>query len=140
MSGTLPADWESVSSSAIARFDADKPKVATRIANRDVLNAIAPHLPELFGGSADLTGSVGTWHEKASRIGRNDWNGNYLSYGVREFVMGTVMNGLALHGGFIPYGGTFLVFSDYARNAIRLSALMKQRLVWVLTHDSIGVV
>ena len=139
MSGTLPADWESVSSSAIARFDADKPKVATRIANRDVLNAIAPHLPELFGGSADLTGSVGTWHEKASRIGRNDWNGNYLSYGVREFVMGTVMNGLALHGGFIPYGGTFLVFSDYARNAIRLSALMKQRLVWVLTHDSIGV-
>ena len=139
MGGTLPADWESVSSSAIARFDADKPKVATRIANRDVLNAIAPHLPELFGGSADLTGSVGTWHEKASRIGRNDWNGNYLSYGVREFVMGTVMNGLALHGGFIPYGGTFLVFSDYARNAIRLSALMKQRLVWVLTHDSIGV-
>ena len=139
MSGTLPADWESVSTSAIARFDADKPKVATRIANRDVLNAIAPHLPELFGGSADLTGSVGTWHEKASRIGRNDWNGNYLSYGVREFVMGTVMNGLALHGGFIPYGGTFLVFSDYARNAIRLSALMKQRLVWVLTHDSIGV-
>ena len=89
MSGTLPADWESVSSSAIARFDADKPKVATRIANRDVLNAIAPHLPELFGGSADLTGSVGTWHEKASRIGRNDWNGNYLSYGVREFVMGS---------------------------------------------------
>ena len=139
MSGALPADWESVSSSAIARFDADKPKVATRIANRDVLNAIAPHLPELFGGSADLTGSVGTWHEKAARIGRNDWNGNYLSYGVREFVMGTVMNGLALHGGFIPYGGTFLVFSDYARNAIRLSALMKQRLVWVLTHDSIGV-
>ena len=106
---------------------------------KDARDAIAPHLPELFGGSADLTGSVGTWHEKASRIGRNDWNGNYLSYGVREFVMGTVMNGLALHGGFIPYGGTFLVFSDYARNAIRLSALMKQRLVWVLTHDSIGV-
>ncbi len=73
------------------------------------------------------------------RIGRDEWHGNYLSYGVREFGMGAVMNGLALHGGFIPYGGTFLVFSDYARNAIRLSALMKQRLVWVLTHDSIGV-
>ncbi|WP_294623765.1 transketolase [uncultured Bilophila sp.] len=139
MSGALPADWEAVSKAAIERFDADKPKVATRIANRDVLNALAPHLPELFGGSADLTGSVGTWHEKAVRIGRDEWHGNYLSYGVREFGMGAVMNGLALHGGFIPYGGTFLVFSDYARNAIRLSALMKQRLVWVLTHDSIGV-
>lgn len=139
MTGTLPADWEAISKAAIERFDADKPKVATRIANRDVLNAIAPHLPELFGGSADLTGSVGTWHEKAVRIGRDEWHGNYLSYGVREFGMGAVMNGLALHGGFIPYGGTFLVFSDYARNAIRLSALMKQRLVWVLTHDSIGV-
>lgn len=139
MAGALPADWEAVSKAAIERFDADKPKVATRIANRDVLNAIAPHLPELFGGSADLTGSVGTWHEKAVRIGRDEWRGNYLSYGVREFGMGAIMNGLALHGGFIPYGGTFLVFSDYARNAIRLSALMKQRLVWVLTHDSIGV-
>ncbi len=139
MSGALPADWEAVSKAAIERFDADKPKVATRIANRDVLNALAPHLPELFGGSADLTGSVGTWHEKAVRIGRDEWHGNYLSYGVREFGMGAVMNGLALHGGVIPYGGTFLVFSDYARNAIRLSALMKQRLVWVLTHDSIGV-
>ena len=139
MSGALPADWEAVSKAAIERFDADKPKVATRIANRDVLNALAPHLPELFGGSADLTGSVGTWHEKAVRIGRDEWHGNYLSYGVSEFGMGAVMNGLALHGGFIPYGGTFLVFSDYARNAIRLSALMKQRLVWVLTHDSIGV-
>lgn len=139
MAGALPADWEAVSKAAIERFDADKPKVATRIANRDVLNAIAPHLPELFGGSADLTGSVGTWHEKAVRIGRDEWHGNYLSYGVREFGMGAIMNGLALHGGFIPYGGTFLVFSDYARNAIRLSALMKQRLVWVLTHDSIGV-
>ena len=139
MSGALPADWEAVSKAAIERFDADKPKVATRIANRDVLNALAPHLPELFGGSADLTGSVGTWHEKAVRIGRDEWHGNYLSYGVREFGMGAVMNGLALHGGFIPYGGTFLVFSDYARNAFRLSALMKQRLVWVLTYDSIGV-
>ena len=139
MSGALPADWDAVSKVAVEHFDADKLKIATRIANRDVLNLIAPRLPELFGGSADLTGSVGTWHEKAARIGRDDWSGNYLSYGVREFVMGTVMNGLALHGGFIPYGGTFLVFSDYARNAIRLSALMKQRLVWVLTHDSIGV-
>lgn len=139
MAGTLPADWEAATTAAVARFDADKPKIATRIANRDTLNALAPHLPELFGGSADLTGSVGTWHDQAVRIGHDEWNGNYLSYGVREFGMGAIMNGLALHGGFIPYGGTFLVFSDYARNAIRLSALMKRRLVWVLTHDSIGV-
>ena len=139
MSGTLPADWDAVSAAAITAFDTAKPKIATRIANRDVLNQLAPHLPELFGGSADLTGSVGTWHDGAVRIGKDTWEGNYLSYGVREFVMGTVMNGLALHGGFIPYGGTFLVFSDYARNAIRLSALMKQRVIWVLTHDSIGV-
>ena len=139
MSGTLPENWEAVADAAIAGFDADKPKLATRVANQKVLDVLAPELPELFGGSADLTGSVGTWHKEAVRIAHDSFEGNYLSYGVREFGMGAVMNGLALHGGFIPYGGTFLVFSDYARNAIRLSALMRQRLVWVLTHDSIGV-
>ena len=139
MSGTLPENWEAVADAAIAGFDADKPKLATRVANQKVLDVLAPELPELFGGSADLTGSVGTWHKEAVRIAHDSFEGNYLSYGVREFGMGAVMNGLALHGGFIPYGGPFLVFSDYARNAIRLSALMRQRLVWVLTHDSIGV-
>ncbi|MEG2005130.1 MAG: transketolase, partial [Bilophila sp.] len=139
MAGTLPDDWESVITSAITQMDTDKPTLATRIANRDVLNILAPHMPELFGGSADLSGSVGTWHERSVRVGCENWDGNYLSYGVREFLMGAMLNGIALHGGFIPYGGTFLVFSDYARNAIRLSALMKQRLVWVLTHDSIGL-
>ena len=139
MGGTLPADWESVSSSAIARFDADKPKVATRIANRDVLNAIAPHLPELFGGSADLTGSVGTKTSHSVNFDPATCTGNYLAYGVREFGMSAIMNGLALHGGFIPYAGTFMVFSDYAKNALRLAALMGTRAVWVFTHDSIGV-
>lgn len=139
MGGTLPVDWESVSSSAIARFDADKPKVATRIANRDVLNAIAPHLPELFGGSADLTGSVGTKTSHSVNFDPATCTGNYLAYGVREFGMSAIMNGLALHGGFIPYAGTFMVFSDYAKNALRLAALMGTRAVWVFTHDSIGV-
>ena len=139
MRGDLPAGWTDLVREAIASLDAEKPKIATRVANQKVLDLLAGSLPELFGGSADLTGSVGTWHAGSSRISRDTMDGNYLSYGVREFVMGTVMNGLALHGGFIPYGGTFLVFSDYARNAIRLSALMGQRVIWVLTHDSIGV-
>ena len=139
MKGDLPADWADIAAAMVKKAVEAGESIATRVASKKALEELVGNLPEMLGGSADLTGSVGTWHEKASRIGRNDWNGNYLSYGVREFVMGTVMNGLALHGGFIPYGGTFLVFSDYARNAIRLSALMKQRLVWVLTHDSIGV-
>ncbi len=139
MSGVFPENWEAKLAAAVAGFDAEKAKLATRVANQKVLDVLAPEFPELFGGSADLTGSVGTWHQKAVRISHDSFEGNYLSYGVREFGMGTVMNGLALHGGFIPYGGTFLVFSDYARNAIRLAALMKQKLVWILTHDSIGV-
>lgn len=139
IAGTLPADWGHVIASAISSMDADKASRATRIASRDVLNILAPHMPELLGGSADLSGSVGTWHDRSVRVSRDNWDANYISYGVREFLMGAMLNGIALHGGFIPYAGTFLVFSDYARNAIRLSALMKQRLVWVLTHDSIGV-
>jgi transketolase len=105
-------------------------KVATRKASQMVLEQISASLPELFGGSADLTSSNLTWVKGI---------GNYLSYGVREFGMAAIMNGVALHGGFIPYGGTFLTFSDYSRNAIRMAALMRQRVIHVLTHDSIGL-
>jgi transketolase len=113
-------------------------KLATRKASQLVLEAVSPLLPELFGGSADLTGSNLTNVQGSVRV--NDHGaGNYLSYGVREFGMAAIMNGMALHGGFIPYGGTFLTFSDYSRNAIRMAALMKQRVIHVLTHDSIGL-
>ena len=113
-------------------------KLATRKASQVVLEALSPLLPEFFGGSADLTGSNLT-NVKASVRVNDQGAGNYLSYGVREFGMAAMMNGMALHGGFIPYGGTFLTFSDYSRNAIRMAALMKQRVIHVLTHDSIGL-
>ena len=113
-------------------------KVATRKASQIVLEHISAGLPELFAGSADLTGSNLT-NVKASKPVTSDGSGNYLSYGVREFGMAAIMNGIVLHGGFIPYGGTFLVFSDYSRNAIRMAALMKRRVIHVLTHDSIGL-
>ena len=96
-------------------------------------------MPELLGGSADLTGSNNTNHKGSKAVTADDVGGNYLHYGVREFGMTAIMNGIALHGGFIPYGGTFLVFSDYARNAVRMAALMKQRVILVYTHDSIGL-
>ena len=100
----------------------------------------APDLPELLGGSADLTGSNNTLRKGATRHhAPTDASGSYLYYGVREFGMTAIMNGLALHGGFIPYGGTFLTFSDYARNAVRMAALMRQRVILVYTHDSIGL-
>lgn len=139
MSGDLPADWSDAARRALDRMAAEARPLATRAAGREVLDLIAPALPELVGGSADLTGSVGTRHAGAASVTPGSFGGNYIHYGVREFGMGAVMNGLALHGGFLPYGGTFLVFSDYARNAIRLAALMRRRVVWVLTHDSIGV-
>ncbi len=135
----LSADYQAAIEAHISALDTEKPQKATRIANQAVLDAIAESVPSLLGGSADLTSSVGTWHKLSKLIERDKMDGNYLSYGVREFLMGAMMNGLALYGGFIPYGGTFLVFSDYARNAIRLSALMQQRVLWVLTHDSIGL-
>lgn len=113
--------------------------IATRVAGKKVLDAVGASLPELIGGSADLTGSVGTFHANSKDLNLETFEGNYIHYGVREFAMSTVMNGLSLHGGFIPYGGTFLVFSDYAKNAVRLSALSKIHGIWVLTHDSIGV-
>lgn len=117
----------------------EQEEIATRVAGKKVLDAVASALPELLGGSADLTGSVGTFHAGSQSLDPEKFDGNYIHYGVREFAMSTVMNGLSLHGGFIPYGGTFLVFSDYAKNAIRLAALSKIRGIWVLTHDSIGV-
>jgi transketolase len=112
--------------------------VATRKASQNALDALATLVPEFFGGSADLTGSNLTNFKGCTLAGRDRW-GNHLSYGVREFGMAAIMNGVALHGGYIPYGGTFLTFSDYSRNAIRMAALMKQRVIHVFTHDSIGL-
>ena len=111
---------------------------ATRKASQNALDVLAPLVPEFFGGSADLTGSNLTNFKGCVKAGRDAW-GNHLSYGVREFGMAAIMNGMALHGGYIPYGGTFLTFSDYSRNAIRMAALMKQRVIHVFTHDSIGL-
>lgn len=137
--GELPKDWDKALMDHAAALQKAGAAQASRISSKEVLDVLAPALPELLGGSADLTGSVGTLWKGAEKITRDNFAGRYLSYGVREFAMGAMMNGLALHGGFIPYAGTFLVFADYAKNAMRLSALMKQRLIWVLTHDSIMV-
>ncbi|HVV69537.1 MAG TPA: transketolase [Gammaproteobacteria bacterium] len=135
----LPKEWES-KTQVFIRNCAEKPQnIATRKASELCLNAIAPLLPELMGGSADLTGSNNTWHSLSRVFNHYDPTGNYIHYGVREFAMFAMMNGIALHRGFIPYGGTFLTFIDYGRNAIRLAAMMKQRVIYVLTHDSIGL-
>ncbi|MBX6421157.1 MAG: transketolase [Nevskia sp.] len=139
MRGELPADWRATIEGVIEKARAQDKPVATRKASENVLNAIAPTLPELVGGSADLTESNLTLWHGAKVIGPGDLSGQYLFYGVREFGMCAAMNGLALHGGMIPFGGTFLVFSDYARNAIRMAALMRQRVIYVFTHDSIGL-
>jgi transketolase len=137
-SGELPADFASRLAALVEEQNAKAETLATRMASQNVLEALVPALPELVGGSADLTGSNLTM-AKASRVIGREGGGNYLFYGVREFGMCAVMNGLALHGGILPYGGTFLVFSDYARNALRLAALMRQRVIYVFTHDSIGL-
>ena len=136
----LPATWSSTKTQLFASMKAIEAPNASRKSSQQTLDILVPALPELLGGSADLTGSnltaaktSITWHHKT------DQAANYISYGVREFGMSAIMNGVALHKGFIPYGGTFAVFSDYARNAIRMSALMKQRVIYVLTHDSIGL-
>ncbi|MGE0114776.1 MAG: transketolase [Steroidobacteraceae bacterium] len=139
MAGELPVDFQPVLDAYIAKTAAAAATVATRQASQAALNGIGPSLPELLGGSADLTGSNNTNRKDSKAITGSDASGNYLHYGVREFGMAAIMNGLALHGGFIPYGGTFLVFSDYARNAVRMSALMRQRVIYVFTHDSIGL-
>jgi transketolase len=112
---------------------------ATRVSSQFVLNIIGPHLGGLLGGSADLSGSNNTFRKDSRAVTATDASGNYINYGVREFAMTAMMNGLALHGGFRPYAGTFLVFSDYARNAVRMAALMKQGVILVYTHDSIGL-
>jgi transketolase len=137
--GALPADWNSMSARIVADAAAAGADVATRQASQTALDAFAARLPELIGGSADLTGSNNTFHSGSKAIDRADASGNYLHFGVREFAMAAVLNGLSLHGGFVPYGGTFLVFSDYARNALRMAALMRTQAVHVLTHDSIGL-
>ncbi|MDL2267889.1 transketolase [Desulfovibrio sp. OttesenSCG-928-G15] len=139
MSAQLPENWDTLLKEHMhAVQKAGEPR-ASRVSSREVLDIAAPAIPELLGGSADLSGSVGTLWKGAKAITPDDFSGRYISYGVREFCMACMMNGLALHGGFIPYAGTFLVFSDYCKNAVRLSGLMKQRVVYVFTHDSIMV-
>ena len=122
-------------SALVRETDAKAETVATRKASQNALEALAAFLPELLGGSADLTVSNLTM-TKASRVVGHSGGGNYVFYGVREFGMCTIMSGLALHRGLIPYGGTFLVFSDYARNALRMAALIGVRVIYVFTHDS----
>jgi transketolase len=138
MNGELPLNWSKHVADAIAAINAKGETVATRKASQIAINALAPVLPEFVGGSADLTGSNLTNWTGCHPV-RNGNPGNYISYGVREFGMSAIMNGMALHGGVLPFGGTFLMFSEYARNALRMSALMKQRVIYVFTHDSIGL-
>ncbi len=139
MQGTIPANWEAESTKALYAINEQAQAVATRKASEIALEAIGPLLPELIGGSADLTPSNNTWWSGSKEVSADDASGNYIRYGVREFAMSAIMNGLALHGGFIPYAGTFLTFSDYARNAVRMAALMNIPSLFVYTHDSIGL-
>ncbi len=139
MSAALPAGFAEFADAMTARAQADAAAAATRQSSQSALNAIGPMLPELIGGSADLTPSNGTWRKDSVTLTPEQPAGNYLHYGVREFGMSAIMNGFACHGGCIPYGGTFLTFSDYARNAVRMSALMRLGVIYVYTHDSIGL-
>jgi transketolase len=139
MNSELPENWESTCEAFIETSANKAENIASRKASQNTLNAYAPVLPELFGGSADLTGSNLTAWSGSNWLNNGAEDGNYLSYGVREFAMVAINNGMALHGGFIPYAGTFLIFSDYARNALRMAALMKQRNIFVFSHDSIGL-
>ena len=139
MSGELPADWKAIIDGVIAEFAKTDKAVASRKSSKNVLDVIAAKLPELFGGSADLSESNCTDFKGHKSLRHGALSGNYVNYGVREFGMSAAMNGIALHGGLIPFGGTFLTFSDYARNAVRMAALMKIRSIFVYTHDSIGL-
>ena len=145
VSGELPSDFQEKIKSLVADTTLKAETIATRKASQNALEVLLPAVPELIGGSADLTGSNLTMVKASKVVGKPDASvgqnggGNYLFYGVREFGMGAIMNGLALHGGFIPYGGTFLVFSDYMRNSLRMAALMGIRSIYVLTHDSLGL-
>jgi transketolase len=137
--GELPVDFAARTAEILTRIVARGETIATRKASQNAIEALSPMLPELIGGSADLTWSNLTVWSGSKGIGKESAGGNYLHYGVREFGMSAIMNGIALHGGHIPYGGTFLTFSDYARNALRMAALMKLRAIFVYTHDSIGL-
>ncbi len=139
MRGELPVDFAVVADTYIAKLQAEGPVVASRKASQMAIEAFAPHLPELVGGSADLAHSNLTLWKGSKSVASSDPDANYVYYGVREFAMTAISNGLALHGGFVPYDATFLVFSDYARNAVRMSALMEARAIHVYTHDSIGL-
>lgn len=139
MQGDLPANFAEKTSQYIKDLQEKGETVASRKASQNVLNELAPELPELLGGSADLAPSNLTFWKGAQAITREDASGNYVHYGVREFGMAAIINGVALHGGFIPYGATFLIFMEYARNALRMAALMKQQHIEVFTHDSIGL-
>ncbi len=139
MQGNLPSAWTELIASVIDSCTNAKQNIATRVASQKNIESVMQLLPELMGGSADLTGSVGTMNKYSKPISNTDFSGNYIYYGVREFAMGAMMNGMALHGGILPYAGTFMMFSDYAKNAIRLAAIMGTHTLWILTHDSIGV-
>jgi transketolase len=137
--GVLKSGWREALAGVKAKFAADSAKMATRQASGTVLDALTPAIPTLVGGSADLTGSNNTKAKGQKLVTAPDYAGTYIHYGVREHGMAAAMNGLALHGGIVPYGGTFLIFADYLRPSLRLAALMKQRVIYVLTHDSVGV-
>ncbi|MFI8396799.1 transketolase [Pseudomonas sp. NPDC078863] len=139
LSGELPADFSEKASAYIAEVAAKGETIASRKASQNTLNAFGPLLPEMLGGSADLAGSNLTLWKGCKGVNAEDASGNYMYYGVREFGMTAIMNGVALHGGLVPYGATFLMFMEYARNAVRMSALMKKRVIHVYTHDSIGL-
>jgi len=139
LAGELPADFAATAAAWVAACQQSGESIASRKASQNSINALAPGLPELLGGSADLAGSNLTLWKGSRGISRDAAAGNYLYYGVREFGMSAIMNGIALHGGFIPYGGTFLMFMEYARNAVRMAALMRQGVIFVYTHDSIGL-
>jgi transketolase len=139
IAGQLPAGFDDQISALVEGLGQKAETLATRKASQNVLEVLKPALPELVGGSADLTGSNLTMVKASRPVLRDAFSGNHVFYGVREFGMCAMMNGIALHGGLIPYGGTFLVFSDYARNALRMAALMKIRVIYVFTHDSIGL-
>ena len=139
IAGELPGDFAEKASAYIQEVAAKGETIASRKASQNALNAFGPLLPEFLGGSADLAGSNLTLWKGCKGVSAEDASGNYIFYGVREFGMSAIMNGIALHGGFVPYGATFLIFMEYARNAVRMSALMKQRVLYVFTHDSIGL-
>jgi transketolase (EC 2.2.1.1) len=139
MNGELPSNWDSETQKLIADLQANPAKIASRKASQNVLEAFGKLLPELLGGSADLAPSNLTMWSGSKAITADDASGNYLHYGVREFGMTAIINGIALHGGFVPYGATFLIFMEYARNAMRMAALMKTQNIQVYTHDSIGL-